>query len=151
MRPPLATKKDQKTLWQAINDGTIDILATDHAPHTIKEKKSSDPPNGIPGIETALPLMLTAVSQKKLSLKRLIELTHKNPSKLFGIKVKNSWLEVDLDKRWIIKNKNLKTRCGWSPFDGFRVRGKVLRVFLRGKKVFEDGKILVKRGFGRLL
>jgi len=129
----------------------IDYIATDHAPHTVKEKKSKNPPCGVPGLETLLPLMLTAVSQKKLSLKKLIQLTSINPAKLLNIKLKNSWIEVDLNKTWTIKNRDLKTKCRWSSFNNWKVKGKVIRVFIRGEKVFEDGKILVKKGFGRLL
>ncbi len=152
MRPPLATKKDQQALWQAVNDGTIDILATDHAPHTVEEKKSKEPPNGIPGLETALPLMLTAVNKKKLSLKRLKELMCYKPAELFGIKIdKNSWIEVDLTRSWRLKIKALKTKCGWSPFAGWLMKGKLISVFIRGKKVFENGQILAKKGSGKLL
>jgi carbamoyl-phosphate synthase/aspartate carbamoyltransferase/dihydroorotase len=151
MRPPLKTKKDQKALWKAINNGLIDYIATDHAPHTIKEKKSNKPPNGVPGLETLLALMLTAVSEKKLSMKRLIQLTSINQTNLLNINLKNSWIEVDLNKTWTIKNKDLFTKCGWSPFNGRKVKGKVVRVFIRGRKVFEDGKVLVKKGFGRSL
>lgn len=151
MRPPLRPKKDQDALWKAINNDLINCLITDHAPHTIKEKKSNNPPNGVPGLETLLPLMLTAVWQKKLSLKKLIELVVLNPAKLFEIKLKNSWVEVDLSKSWVVENKNLKTKCGWSPFNGWKVKGKVIRVFIRGRKVFEEGQVLVKKGFGRRL
>lgn len=151
MRPPLRLKRDQIALWKAINSGLIDYIATDHAPHTIKEKESNNPPNGVPGLETLLPLMLTAVSQGKLSFEKLTELTSLNPAKLLGITLRNSWTEVDLNKAWTIKNKNLRTKCGWSLFDGWKVKGKVVRVFIRGTKVFEDGNILVKRGFGRHL
>ena len=131
MRPPLQTKKDQKALWKALNTGLIDILATDHAPHTIKEKKSNNSPNGVPGLETSLALMLTAVNKKKISLKKLIKLMHINPVKLFGIKKqKDTWIEVEMNKSWEIRNKDLKTKCGWSPFNGWKVKGKVKRVFL---------------------
>lgn len=149
MRPPLRTKKDQQALWQGINSGLIDYLASDHAPHTMAEKRSSRPPNGVPGLETFLPLMLTAIKQKRLSLKKFIRLASLNPAKLLGVNLKSSWIEADLNKVWTIKNKDLKTKCGWSPFDGFKVKGKLIRVFIRGKKVFEDSQILVKEGFGR--
>jgi len=151
VRPPLRTKQDQQALWKAINSGLIDYIATDHAPHTIKEKKSKNPPFGIPSIETRLPLLLTAVSKGKLTLNKLIKLISTNPAKIFKINLNNSWVEVDLNKTWIIKNKDLKTKCGWSPYHGLKVKGKVVRVFIRGKKVFENGKILVKKGFGKPL
>ena len=151
MRPPLPTKKDQKALWQALNQGLIDYLVTDHAPHTIKEKKSANPPNGVPGLETMLPLLLTAVCQKRLTLEKLKQLICFNPGRLLGIKLKNSWIEVDLDKKWTIKNKDLETKCSWSPFAGLQVKGKVVKVYISGKRVFENGKILASPGQGRSL
>ncbi len=152
MRPPLQTRADLKSLWWGINKGIVDLIATDHAPHTLKEKQSSSPPNGIPGLETSLPLLLTALNENKITLKKLIELTSINPAKFLGLKsVKNSWVEVDLNKKWIIEQKNLQTKCGWSAFHGRKVIGKIERVFLRGKKVVENGKIIVKKGFGKPL
>ncbi len=150
MKPPLRRKKDQEALWQAIKQGVVDTIASDHAPHTKKKKLGDEPPFGVPGLETTLPLLLTAVAQGKLSLERLVELTSTNPAKIFGLKLdKDNWIEVDIKKSYLIENSNLKTKCGWSPFDGERVTGKVRRVFLRGKMVFEDGEILVQAGFGQ--
>jgi len=151
MRPPLATKKDVQALWKGIELGLIDTIATDHAPHTIQEKKSSEAPCGVPGLETSLSLMLNAVNQRKLSLKKLINLMSVNPGKLFNIKQKNSWVEVNINKSWKVDNKKLFTKCGWSLFDGWKLKGKVVKVFIRGKKVFEDGEVLVKKGFGKEL
>lgn len=145
MRPPLATKKDNQALWQALRSGLIDCLATDHAPHTLREKRSENPPSGVPGLETMLPLMLTAVNQKRLTLKQLVELISENPAKIFNIKQdKGTFTEVDISSEWIIKNNDLKTKCGWTPFSGWMVQGKILRVFIKREKVFEDGRLLVK-------
>lgn len=147
MRPPLATKADNQALWQGLVSGLIDCLATDHAPHTLKEKRSKNSPNGVPGLETMLPLMLTAVNQKRLTLKRLIELISENPAKIFDIKQdKGTFTEVDMSKKWTIKNSDLKTKCGWVPFNGWKVKGKVISVYLKGRKVFENGKLLVETG-----
>ncbi|MFC1711227.1 amidohydrolase family protein [Patescibacteria group bacterium] len=148
MRPPLGTKDDLKALWWGLNHDKIDYIATDHAPHTKKEKQSSKPPFGVPGLETMLPLMLTAVYENKLSLRTLIRLVSTNSANIHKISLKNSWIEVDFQKKWQINNKNLHTKCGWSPFDGFKVKGKVINVYLRNKKVFSDGEVLVKKGFG---
>ncbi len=143
MRPPLRNKKDQKALWNGLSNGLIDIMATDHAPHTIKEKSSKNPPNGVPGLETALPLLLTAVNKKQITLNQIKRLLFKNPAKIFKInQSKDTWIEVDLQKKWTIKNKNLYTKCAWTPFDGWQVKGKMVKVFIRGKKVLEEGKIL---------
>jgi dihydroorotase-like cyclic amidohydrolase len=85
-------------------------------------------------------------------MNRLIELCFENPKKIFNVKVeKNTWVEIDDKEEYIIDNKNLFTKCGWSPFSGFKVRGKVKRVFIRGKKVYEDGQVLVKPGDGRVI
>lgn len=148
VKPNLATKEDQDYLWENLK--YIDCLATDHAPHTIQEKRDFNPPSGIPGLETMLPLLLTAVKDKRLTLDDLIRLTNTNPQKIFGFKQdKNTYVEVDTDEKYTIENKNLKTKCGWSPFDGREVYGRVKMVFIRGTKVFEDGKILVESGFGK--
>lgn len=153
MRPPLRTKQDQEALWKAVNNGVVDVIASDHAPHTVGEKGSVNPPFGVPGLETTLPLLLTAVSQGRLTLERLIELVSINPARIFGLKtdLQNTYLEVDLEKEWVINNTALATKCGWSPFDGWKVRGKVRKVYLRGMKVFEDGEVLARPGFGRLV
>lgn len=147
VKPALATREDLEYLWEHLED--TDCIATDHAPHTVSEKKSDDPPSGFPGLETILPLLLTAVKDKKLTVNDIIRLTNTNPQKIFGIKQdKDTYVEVDMDEKYTIENKNLKTKCGWSPFDGWEVYGKIKRVFIRGTKVFEAGKVLVSPGFG---
>jgi len=150
MKPFLGLKTDQNFLWKNLK--YVDVIESDHAPHTISEKKSDHPPFGVPGLETTLPLLLTAVSEKKLSINRLIELCFENPKKIFDIKTdKNTWVEVDDKEEYIIDNKKLFTKCGWSPFNGWKVKGKIKRVFIRGKKVYEDGKLLVKPSFGKII
>lgn len=149
MKPPLRTQQDVDSLWQGIRQGVIDIIATDHAPHTKKEKESPKPPFGVPGLETALPLLLTAVHKKWITLEKVIELYCENPRKIFNLpKQKDTYIEVDLHKKWEIKNENLKTKCGWSPFNGEIVYGKVEKVVLRGANVYKNKKILIKPGFG---
>ena len=154
MKPKLTSKKDQAFLWKNLK--FIDVVESDHAPHTKEEKESNNPPFGVPGLETTLPLLLTAVSEKRLTIDDIIRLCHTNPAKIFGINRFNdlnhqSRVEVDLSQEYTIENKNLFTKCEWSPFEGFKVKGKVLRVFIRGKKVFENGKILAKAGFGQII
>lgn len=148
VKPPIAAKLDQDFLWANLDK--IDCIATDHAPHTISEKKSSSSPTGIPGVETMLPLLLTAVKECRLTIDEVVRLTNINPQKIFNYKQDNdTYVEVDLDEKYTIENKNLKTKCGWSPFDGWEVYGKVKRVFIRGTKVFEDGNLLTQKGFGQ--
>src|SRR3989344_1208331 len=150
MRPPLRSKKDVDFLWKNLK--YIDCIESDHAPHTIEEKKSNNPPNGVPGLETTLPLLLTAVSENRLTIEDVLRLCYENPKNIFRIKTdKETKIEVDFNKSYIIDNRYLYTQCGWSPFNNWRVLGKIERVFIRGTKVFEDGKILVKPGFGKII
>lgn len=147
VKPALASQKDVDFLWDHIAD--IDCIATDHAPHTKEEKLSESPPSGFPGLETMLPLLLTAVREGRLSLDDVIRLTNTNPQKIFGISQgKDTYIEVDADEKDTIENADLKTKCGWSPFSGWEVQGRVKNVFIRGQKVFSEGKVLGKSGFG---
>lgn len=150
MKPPLRSKKDVEFLWK--NIAAIDCLATDHAPHTKEEKESDNPPFGVPGLETSLPLMLMAVNEERVDIDDVIRLMHDGPRKIFGITTnKKTFVEVDWKKSYTVENKNLFTKCGWSPFAGMKVKGKVERVYIRGKKVFEGGEVLIRKGFGREL
>lgn len=147
MRPSLKSKADQRFLWK--NMKYIDVIESDHAPHTIKEKKSATPPFGVPGLETTLPLLLTAMYKRKISLNQIIEKCYYNPKIIFNLpEQKNTFLEIR-DTKYVIRNKNLHSKCKWSPFNGWKVRGKVQRVVLRGKEVFRDGVVLAKRGSGK--
>ena len=148
VRPRLMKKSDQEALWN--NMDIIDCFATDHAPHTIKDKHEKTTP-GFPGLETALPLLLTAVKQGRLTLHDVINKYHNNPKKIFDITTdKNTFIEVDFEKEWTI-GKPKFSKCGWTPFEGFKVQGIVRRVVMRGKTVFIDGQITCKPGSGRLV
>ncbi len=135
MNPPLRTKQDVSALWQAISQGTIDIVGTDHAPHTIEEKALSYPqsPSGVPGIETYLPLLLNAHNNGKISLEKIVELTRSNVQKIFNLPDNNDWVIVDLKKEKTIKNKDLKTKCSWSPFDSWKIKGWPIYTILNNK------------------
>ena len=148
VRPRLATKEDVEALWQ--NMDVIDCFATDHAPHTLEEKDSDNPPPGFPGLETALPLLLTAVSESRLTIPDIIQKMHTNPRKIFNLPQQpETWIEVDENAEYEIKAANQFTRCGWTPFEGWKVKGRVTRVVLRGREAFKDGKVLAKKGFGK--
>lgn len=143
MRPPLASKKDQDALWEAVSDGTVDTIASDHAPHTKEEKNSSNPPNGVPGLETILPLLLTAVHEGKITEEKLIQITSENPRKIFNIpSQEDNSVEVDLNESYAIDSSKLYTKCGWTPFEGRKVTGKIHIVTLRGSVVYKDGEVL---------
>jgi len=140
MNPPLRTKQDQKALWKGLRDGTIDMIVSDHAPHTLEEKSKNiwSAPAGVPGVETTLPLMLNAVNEGKITLDRLIKLMHDNPVKRFdlydhgNIKVGNraNITIINLDKKWVISRENLKTKCGWSSYEGLEGMGDIMGVIV---------------------
>ena len=148
MRPRLAEQDDVDALWLHIHT-IIDCIASDHAPHTLEEKLASgagmNGPPGVPGLETSLPLMLTAVAEGRLAMDRLLELMAYNPRRIFGLAEQpDTWVEIDSQASYQLSNKGLHTKCGWSPFSGMTVRGKVRRVVLRGKIMFEEGEIVVR-------
>jgi dihydroorotase-like cyclic amidohydrolase len=144
MKPPLGTQQDQDALWKGLNDGTIDVVETDHAPHTLEEKKSATPPYGVPGLETALSLMVKAVKEKKFPQDKLIKVFYKNPRKIFNIPVQpKTYIEVNTSKTWKVGQEKYETKCGWSPFEGWELPGVVEKVVFKGKTVIEKGKFLI--------
>lgn len=146
MKPYLKSEKDVEFLWNNLD--YIDVIESDHAPHTKEEKDSENPPFGVPGLETTLPLLLTAVYEKKLKMENIIRLCHDNPKKIFKIPDQDSVVEIDPDEEYEINNSDLFTKCGWTPFTGKKMYGRIKKVTLRGKNVFEDGKILAEPGSG---
>ncbi len=150
MRPLLGTADDAAALWAHIED-TIDCIATDHAPHMLAEKRSPTPPPGVAGLETALPLLLTAVAQQRLTLERLIQLMSTNPRRIFNLPQQpNTQVEVEMTPA-IIQNEQMHSKCGWTPFAGMTVAGRVSRVILRGQVVFENGRLLAPSGSGKTI
>jgi carbamoyl-phosphate synthase/aspartate carbamoyltransferase/dihydroorotase len=148
VRPRLTTQKDVDALWA--NLGVIDCFATDHAPHTVEEKDSDNPPPGFPGLETALPLLLSAVDNGRLTMDDVTVRMYTNPKKIFSLPDQpETWVEVDEKAEYEIRAAEQLTRCGWTPFEGWKVKGRVQKVVLRGKTAFEDGKVLVEAGYGR--
>ncbi|MCS6843035.1 MAG: amidohydrolase family protein [Caldilineales bacterium] len=152
MRPRLATQADQDALWDHIGH-TVDCIATDHAPHTLAEKASAAPPPGVPGLETALPLMLTAVAQGRLRLERLVALMAVNPRRIFGLPDQpDTWIEVEVDRPYVIAADGLHTKCGWTPFAGVEVTARVQRVVLRGQVAYDaDAGVLAPPGSGQVI
>ncbi|MCK4531262.1 MAG: amidohydrolase family protein, partial [Candidatus Aenigmarchaeota archaeon] len=152
MKPPLKSEKDRKALWEALRDGTIDTIGSDHAPHTIEEKKSSEV-FGVPGVETRVPLMMDAVNKGKITLERMVETMCENPAKIFKIKNKGFIEEgndgdltvIDMKLRKKVRNDGLFTKCGWSPFDGFELQGWPVITIVNGKVIFENGEVYRER------
>ncbi len=152
MKPELKTQVDVNALWVAIADGTVDVVESDHAPHTLAEKQSSPSPFGVPGLETTLPLLCTALHEGRLTEQRLIDLVALNPQRIVGMPAPpETYTLVDLDAQYDITRENLRSACGWSPFEGLRVYGKVVEVWIRGHKAFDGEQILTSPGFGRNL
>ena len=148
VRPRLATRADQQALWDNLD--VIDCFATDHAPHTAAEKDGQNPPPGFPGLETALPLLLTAVRAGRLTLDDVVRRMHDNPRRIFGLPAQDdTWIEVDPDAGYEIRAAETHSRCAWTPFEGRRVWGRVRRVVLRGQEAFRDGQVLGRPGSGR--
>lgn len=142
MRPTLAEQRDVDALWEHINT-TIDCIATDHAPHTLQEKQGENPPPGVPSLESSLPLMLTAASQGRLSYERLVEMMYFTPRRIFSLPAQpETWVEIDPDSRYEFPDHPLYTKCGWTPFAGLPMQGRIRQVVLRGKTVVKDGVVL---------
>ena len=125
VNPPLRQQSDNEALWVGINDGTIDTIGSDHAPHTLDEKQRPYPlcAAGMPGIETTLPLLLNAYHNGLLSLERIVALTSTTAQRLFKLPVHDDVVLVDLDKVATVMPYGLRTKCGWSPFAGQALRG----------------------------
>ncbi len=148
VRPCLASQTDQDALWANLD--VIDVFATDHAPHTVEEKDGKNPPPGFPGLETALPLLLTAVKDRRLSMDDLIQRMVTKPRQIFMVREQpETWVEIDPDVQWEIHAVNTFTRCGWTPFEGRKVTGCVRKVILRGKEVFFDQQVIAQPGLGK--
>lgn len=148
VRPRLAKKVDNDALWDNLD--VIDCFASDHAPHTVAEKMSSEPPPGFPGLETSLYLFLAAVSDRRLSLDDILLRMVTNPKRIFNLpEQENTWIEIDPEHTWRVRGENTHTRCGWTPFEGWRVRGRLRRVILRGKTAFQDGEVISEPGSGQ--
>jgi dihydroorotase (multifunctional complex type) len=157
MNPPLRPQNDRDALWDQL--AWIDAIASDHAPHTMQEKQIGmvDAPAGVPGLETTLPLMLTAASEGRLMLSDVVRLTSNRPAKIFGLARKGEiapGYDADLvfvnpEARWTVKDGSLQTKCGWSPFAGWQMKGRVEQVYVRGHLAYANDQVLVKPGFGR--
>ncbi|XP_029966027.1 multifunctional protein CAD [Salarias fasciatus] len=147
VRPALGTRQDMEALWDNLD--IIDCFATDHAPHTLEEKSGERPPPGFPGLETMLPLLLTAVSDGRLTLDDIITRLHDNPRRIFNLPPQdNTYVEVELEQEWVVPSSMQFSKARWTPFAGMKVKGRVRRVVLRGEVAYIDGQVLVPPGYG---
>ena len=152
MNPPIRDKSHYDRLWYAVRNDYNDTIGSDHAPH-LKENKDKEYPNspsGMPGVQTLLPVMLNHVNDGKLKLGQLVKLLCENPVKIFGIKNKGyikkdydaDFTLVNLDKTIEIKNENIESKCGWSPFNGNKFKGTPVATIINGEIKMKDGKII---------
>jgi dihydroorotase len=151
MNPPVRDPKNASILWQGLQDGIIDIIATDHAPHTAEEKSQPYPlsPSGMPGVETSLPLMLTEVAGGRCTLKQIQEWMSHGPARLYGIPNKGLIAEgfdadltlVDLERYRSVANNEIFSRAGWSPYSGLQLTGWPVYTVVNGRVVFDHGEI----------
>ena len=150
--PPIREKNHQDALWKALNDGVVDIIASDHAPHTLDEKAQTYPksPSGTPGVQTLVPIMLNHVNNGKLSLSKLVSLWSYGPERVHKIHNKGRIKEgydadftiIDMNKDVIISNQQQKSKSKWTPFDGMKVRGWPTHTIVRGNCVMCNDEVL---------
>ena len=151
MNPPVRDALHRDGIWLGISQGIIDVLGSDHAPHTLEEKAKTYPasPSGMTGVQTLVPVMLNHVNAGKLSLARFVDLTSAGPHRLFGIASKGriaagydaDFTVVDMKREETITNKWVASRAGWTPYDGMRVKGWPVGTFVRGKRVMWQGEL----------
>jgi dihydroorotase-like cyclic amidohydrolase len=149
VKPELKPRTDQDFLWEHLDE--IDVVESDHAPHTVAEKHDGSGRYGMPGLETTLPMMLQAEREGWLSRTRLVELCSEAPRRIQGLKVDDdTWVEVE-PVEYEILGEGLQSKAGWTPFEGMTGFGRVRRVVLRGRPVYENGQVLAEAGSGRVL
>ena len=152
MNPPLRSKDHYDRLWDAVDETLVSTIGSDHAPHTKEEKNKKYPlsPSGMPGVQTLLPVMLDHVNKGKLKIEKLIKLVCENPCDLFGIKNKGYIKEnydadltiVDMNKEVVIKDNWIESKCGWTPFNNYKVKGFPIATIVNGEIVMENSKII---------
>jgi dihydroorotase (multifunctional complex type) len=156
MNPPLRSPEDVAALWA--NLSLVDMVASDHAPHTLEEKRSAMPPAGVPGLETMLPLLIDAALSGRLSLPTVARLTSASPAGAFCLRHKGQiaagyhadvvLLDPEADA---LLGQRIYSKCGWTPFAGRHVQGCIRRVLLRGRDALLDGEVISQPGWGRFL
>ena len=161
MVPPLRSEETRRSLLKSTLVGLASVIASDHAPHTIKEKDqtANKSPPGVPGLETTLPLMLTMVSRQQMSLSLLVKLLSENPARIFGLKSKaklekgadGDLVLVDLKKKSRIDSSKFFSKAKYSPFDGFKTQGAVHTTIVGGRVVYSEGEIVAREGTGSVL
>jgi dihydroorotase len=158
--PAVKTATDRDQLWEALLDDRIDVVATDHAPHTLEEKNNvyTSAPSGGPLVQHALPAMLEKYHSGKISLEKIVEKMCHNPAKLFQIKKRGFIREgfyadlvvLDLNDSWTVTKENIAYKCGWSPFEGNSFKSRITHTFVNGHLAYENGNFSKERKAMRL-
>ncbi len=158
--PAIKTAEDRAQLWDALLDDRIDVIATDHAPHTLEEKQNvyTKAPSGGPLVQHALPALFQKYREGKISLEKIVEKTSHNPAKLFQIKKRGFIREgyfadltvVDMDNPWQVEKRNIYYKCGWSPFEGEVFNARITHTFVNGHLAYENGIFSDRRNAQRL-
>jgi dihydroorotase len=162
MAPPLRDRTHVDALWRGLENGSVDTLGSDHAPHTLEEKLAGsvwDVKAGIPGLEVTLPLMLTMVRKNRLTLNQVVSLLAEKPAEIYGLTNrgvleadKNADLTiVDYNRPFKIDAAKFKSKAKFSPYNGWDVYGKVAKTIVNGQVVFEDDEVIAKGGAGRIV
>jgi dihydroorotase len=156
MNPSLKTADDNRQLWKALQDGRIQVIATDHAPHTLEEKRRPYPasPSGLPAVENSLALMLNEVHSGRCTLEQVVHWMCNAPARVWDVVGKGrvavgydaDLVLVDLARTEEVRNERQVTKCGWSPWHGVRLTGWAVRTFVMGCEVYRDGQFLADRG-----
>jgi dihydroorotase len=160
--PPVREKYHIAALWEGIKDGSIDIIASDHAPHMLEEKQAKsvwDVKAGIPGLETTLPLLLTEVERGRLTIGDIVRLMAENPAETYCLKDRGCLKEgnhadftvVDLHREYKIDSSRFHSKAKYSPFDRWLVRGKPVKTFVNGRLIMDEGEIVAKPGSGAVI
>jgi dihydroorotase-like cyclic amidohydrolase len=143
VKPQIGDESTRLALWDALKRELIDIVESDHAPHTREEKMCSAPVSGVPGLETTLGLLLRAKIAKKLTREQIVDLIYRKPKAICNIPDQpHTYIECDETKSYIVGEEGYETKCGWSPFDGWELYGKVETVVLRGTPLVANGMIV---------
>lgn len=151
MNPPIREERHREALWKAVNDGTVTVIGSDHAPHTLEEKAKPypDSPSGMTGVQTILPIMLDHMNKGRLSLERLVELLCRGNARLYGARNKGEIREgfdadfsiVDLSRERVIENSWIASKSGWTPYDGMKTKGWAIATLVRGQIVMRDFEV----------
>jgi len=152
MNPPIRESRHRDALWGAVREGLVDVIGSDHAPHTREEKEKTfpDTPSGMPGVQTLVTIMLDHVNAGRLTLERFVDLTSAGPARVFGIAGKGriargydaDFTIVDLKANRKIENAWIASKCGWTPFDGMTTTGWPVSTIIRGQIVMRDGAVV---------